>query len=129
FLVAPKFNQKLRILDVASELTFLALERERLGAPNTGEIVFIDSFSLGRRWPEGPDEGRSFALTRRFAAPSPGGRGTRSPNVIGTGLVLSIVIAVISWLPLSCVRYICSRRVVLAHTRVSLEPGILSPAQ
>src|SRR5262249_29045412 len=31
---------------------------------------------FGRRWPEGPDEGRSFALTRRFAAPSPRGRGT-----------------------------------------------------
>jgi len=30
----------------------------------------------GRRTPEGPDEGRSFALTRRFAAPSPRGRGT-----------------------------------------------------
>src|SRR5262245_5884494 len=30
----------------------------------------------GIRWPEGPDEGRSFALTRRFAAPSPRGRGT-----------------------------------------------------
>src|SRR5215470_2435523 len=29
----------------------------------------------GRRWPEGPDEGQSFALTRRFAAPSPKGRG------------------------------------------------------
>src|SRR5215470_14491277 len=29
----------------------------------------------GRRWPEGPDEGVSFALTRRFAAPSPRGRG------------------------------------------------------
>src|SRR5215831_9693885 len=29
----------------------------------------------GRRWPEGPDEGRSCTLTRRFAAPSPRGRG------------------------------------------------------
>jgi D-alanine-D-alanine ligase len=30
------------------------------------------TFSLGRRWPEGPDEG---PLTRRFAAPSPEGEG------------------------------------------------------
>src|SRR5215831_15889915 len=33
----------------------------------------------GRRWPEGPDEGRSIALTRRFAAPSPRGRATSRP--------------------------------------------------
>src|SRR5262252_2490223 len=31
---------------------------------------------FGRRWPEGPDEGGSLALTRRFAAPAPRGRGT-----------------------------------------------------
>src|SRR6266581_7384977 len=30
----------------------------------------------GRRWPEGPDEGAFPALTRRFAPPSPKGRGT-----------------------------------------------------
>src|SRR6266699_2471452 len=32
--------------------------------------------SSGRRWPEGPDEGAFPALTRRFAPPSPKGRGT-----------------------------------------------------
>src|SRR2546422_3070675 len=58
-----------------------------------------ESFSLGRRWParsasptgrslkKGPDEGGNAqcfgirALTRRFAPPSPGGRGTREKQV------------------------------------------------
>jgi aminoglycoside phosphotransferase family enzyme len=35
-----EFNRTLRILDVASELTFLALECERLGAPEIGEFIF-----------------------------------------------------------------------------------------
>ncbi len=35
-----EFNRDLRILDAASELTFLALECERLGAPNIGGLVF-----------------------------------------------------------------------------------------
>src|SRR6266704_2934635 len=35
----------------------------------------------GRRWPEGPDEGAFPALTRRFARPSPKGRGTSSKQV------------------------------------------------
>src|SRR5215467_156469 len=35
-----EFNRSLRILDAASELTFLALECERLGAPVAGEIIF-----------------------------------------------------------------------------------------
>src|SRR5262252_9395322 len=35
-----------------------------------------DASPCGRRWPEEPDEGRSLALTRRFAAPSPRRRGT-----------------------------------------------------
>jgi aminoglycoside phosphotransferase family enzyme len=35
-----EFNRNLRILDAASELTFLALECERLGAPNIEEIIF-----------------------------------------------------------------------------------------
>jgi aminoglycoside phosphotransferase family enzyme len=35
-----EFNRGLRILDAASELTFLALECERLGAPEAGEIIF-----------------------------------------------------------------------------------------
>jgi aminoglycoside phosphotransferase family enzyme len=34
-----EFNRDLRILDAASELAFLALECERLGAPHVGEIV------------------------------------------------------------------------------------------
>src|SRR5262245_31652076 len=36
----------------------------------------------GRRSPEGPDEGKSFSLTRRFAAPSPGGRGIYNRDTI-----------------------------------------------
>jgi aminoglycoside phosphotransferase family enzyme len=35
-----EFNRSLRILDAASELTFLALECERLGAPGAGKIIF-----------------------------------------------------------------------------------------
>jgi len=35
-----EFNRSLRILDAASELTFLALECARLGAPSIGEIIF-----------------------------------------------------------------------------------------
>ena len=35
-----EFNRKLRRLDVASELAFLALECERLGAPGIGELIF-----------------------------------------------------------------------------------------
>ncbi len=35
-----EFNRSLRILDAVSELTFLALECERLGAPAAGEIIF-----------------------------------------------------------------------------------------
>jgi aminoglycoside phosphotransferase family enzyme len=34
-----EFNRSLRILDVASELSFLALECERLGAPEIGERI------------------------------------------------------------------------------------------
>jgi aminoglycoside phosphotransferase family enzyme len=34
-----EFNRALRLLDPASELTFLALECERLGAPDVGELV------------------------------------------------------------------------------------------
>src|SRR5262245_34443742 len=34
-------------------------------------IAMRESFSPWGRWPKGPDEGRSFTLTRRFAAPSP----------------------------------------------------------
>src|SRR5262249_3800164 len=43
---------------------------------------------LGRRLKKGPDEGRSLALTRPFAAPPPGGRGTpRQPvSLIGERL-------------------------------------------
>jgi len=35
-----EFDRDLRILDPASELTFLALECERLGAPDTGAFIF-----------------------------------------------------------------------------------------
>jgi aminoglycoside phosphotransferase family enzyme len=35
-----EFNRSLRILDAASELSFLALECERLGAPDVGKIIF-----------------------------------------------------------------------------------------
>jgi aminoglycoside phosphotransferase family enzyme len=35
-----EFNRGLRILDVASELTYLALECERLGAAEIGEFIF-----------------------------------------------------------------------------------------
>jgi aminoglycoside phosphotransferase family enzyme len=35
-----EFNRNLRILDAASELTFLALECERLGARDVGEFIF-----------------------------------------------------------------------------------------
>jgi aminoglycoside phosphotransferase family enzyme len=35
-----EFRRSLRMLDAASELTFLALECERLGAPVAGEIIF-----------------------------------------------------------------------------------------
>src|SRR5215813_2042278 len=45
------------------------------GSTNSA-IARRESFSHWEKVPEGPDEGRSFALTRRFAAPSPRGRGT-----------------------------------------------------
>lgn len=35
-----EFNRNLRILDAASELAFLALECERLGAPEVGQFIF-----------------------------------------------------------------------------------------
>jgi aminoglycoside phosphotransferase family enzyme len=35
-----EFNRNLRTLDAASELTFLALESARLGAPRIGEVIF-----------------------------------------------------------------------------------------
>jgi aminoglycoside phosphotransferase family enzyme len=34
-----EFNRELRILDIASELAFLALECERLGAPQVGNLI------------------------------------------------------------------------------------------
>lgn len=37
-----EFNRDLRLLDPASELTFLALECERLGAPRVSELIFRD---------------------------------------------------------------------------------------
>jgi aminoglycoside phosphotransferase family enzyme len=35
-----EFNRNFRILDAASELSFLALECERLGAPRIGRLIF-----------------------------------------------------------------------------------------
>lgn len=41
-----EFNRDLRLLDSASELTFLALECERLGAPRVGELILQDYSNL-----------------------------------------------------------------------------------
>jgi uncharacterized protein len=46
-----EFNRNLRILDVASELTFLALECERLGAPDIGEFIFKTYGDETGDWP------------------------------------------------------------------------------
>jgi len=46
-----EFNRTLRILDVASELTFLALECERLGAPGIGEFIFRKYSEETGDWP------------------------------------------------------------------------------
>jgi aminoglycoside phosphotransferase family enzyme len=46
-----EFNRNLRILDVASELTFLALECECLGAPEIGEFIFRKYSEDTGDWP------------------------------------------------------------------------------
>jgi aminoglycoside phosphotransferase family enzyme len=46
-----EFNRKLRILDAASELAFLALECERLGGPEIGERLLKAYSELAHDWP------------------------------------------------------------------------------
>jgi aminoglycoside phosphotransferase family enzyme len=46
-----EFNRNLRILDVASELSFLSLECERLGAPDLGEFIFRRYSEETGDWP------------------------------------------------------------------------------
>ena len=50
-----EFNRGLRILDAASELAFLALECERLGAPEIGKVIF-------KKYSEETDDRPSHAL-------------------------------------------------------------------
>jgi aminoglycoside phosphotransferase family enzyme len=49
-----EFNRTLRILDAASELMFLALECERLGAPEIGKVIFRKYCEEAGDWPSSP---------------------------------------------------------------------------
>lgn len=47
-----EFNRRLRILDAADELAFLAMECERLGEPDVGETLFRVYGEVTGDWPE-----------------------------------------------------------------------------
>src|SRR5262245_55794996 len=46
-----EFNRGLRVLDIASDLTFLALECERLGAPDIAKLLFRGYGERSGDWP------------------------------------------------------------------------------
>lgn len=49
-----EFNRDLRILDTVSELTFLALECERLGAPHLGNLILDTTSAIMADHPAEP---------------------------------------------------------------------------